>query len=75
MDDELIEIKNISVGKISGKIIVAALDLHVAKQKAIQECRKYLPEKRNHYLEAKGNGVLHNCFRFGRCRRNGNSTA
>ena len=40
MNDWLIEIKNIAGGKMSGKIIVAALDLHVAKQKAMQECRK-----------------------------------
>ena len=53
----LIEIKNLSGGKMSGKIIVAALDLHVAKQKAMQECRKYLSVRRNLYLEAKGNRV------------------
>jgi hypothetical protein len=57
MNEWLIELKNIAGGKISGKIIVAALDLQEAKQKALQECRKYLPERRNFYLEAKGNGV------------------
>ncbi|MBN2312657.1 MAG: hypothetical protein JXM79_01930 [Sedimentisphaerales bacterium] len=48
---------SIDSGKMSGKIVITALDLHVAKQKAIQELRKYLPEKRNLYLESKGNGI------------------
>lgn len=57
MYDWLVEMENIAGGKISGKIIVAALDLHVAKQKAMRECRKHLPERRNLHLESKGNGV------------------
>jgi len=57
MNEWIIELKNIAGGKITGKIIVAATDLQGAKQKAIQESRRYLPERRNLYLEAKGNGV------------------
>jgi hypothetical protein len=57
MNEWLIELKNIAGGKISGKIIVAALDLQGSKKEAMRECRKYLPERRNFYLEAKGNGV------------------
>jgi len=57
MNEWLIELKNIGIGKMSGKIIVAALDLRGAKQKAMQECRKYLSGRRNLYLEAKGNRV------------------
>jgi len=57
MNEWLIELKNIDSGKMSGRIIVAALDLPGAKQKAMRECRKYLSGRRNLYLEAKGNGV------------------
>jgi len=57
MNEWLIELKNIGSGKMSGKIIVAAPDLPGAKQKAMQECRKYLSGRRNLYFEAKGRGV------------------
>jgi hypothetical protein len=57
MNEWLIELKNIARGRMAGKIIVAAPDLPGAKQKAMQECRKYLPERRNLYLESKGDGV------------------
>jgi hypothetical protein len=42
---------------MSGKTIIAAMDLPGAKQNAMRECRKYLSGRRNLYIETKGNRV------------------